>query len=58
MTSLDAVLDVFRDAPPENSDLLKRVLNYTVYQKMSETKVRDGSGIEMAGGQGEEPDGE
>mgnify|MGYP004455983595 CR=1 FL=1 len=36
MHSLDNVIEVFRDESLMNTDLLKRVLKYTVYQKMLE----------------------
>mgnify|MGYP001321575675 FL=1 len=34
MSSLDSVIEVFREEPASQTDLLKRVLKYTVYSKM------------------------
>lgn len=34
MTSLDNVIDVFRDDTPTQTDILKRVLKYAVFMKM------------------------
>lgn len=34
MSSLDSVIEVFREEPESQTDLLKRVLKYTVYSKM------------------------
>lgn len=41
MYSLDNVIDAFRDESMSNTDILKRVLKYTVYQKMLELKGED-----------------
>lgn len=57
MSSLDNIIDVFREEVTPGSDLLKRVLKYAVYQKMlgqkKESSVEDKSAEE-----GEKPDGE
>ena len=34
MSSLDSIIEVFREEPASQTDLLKRVLKYTVYSKM------------------------
>ena len=34
MSSLDSVIEVFREEPASQTDLLKRVLKYAVYAKM------------------------
>lgn len=46
MSSLDSVIEVFREEPASQTDLLKRVLNYAVYAKMighktAETQVSE-----------------
>lgn len=49
MTSLDDVIDVFREEAPANSDLLERVLNYNVYQKMVKSNTVSTSEQEVDG---------
>ena len=46
MSSLDSVIEVFREEPKSQTDLLKRILKYTVYEKMinqeaSETQLSE-----------------
>lgn len=53
MSSLDNIIDVFRDESAADADILKRVLKYTVYQKMLGQKT-EGSSLEK----GENVDGE
>ncbi len=57
MSSLDNVIEVFREDAEPGADLLKRVLRYTVYQKMLAPKgeaTTENSSME----EGEKPDGE
>lgn len=49
MSSLDSVIDVFREEPTSQTDLLKRVLKYTVYAKMLE-RSNEGSQVESENG--------
>ncbi len=41
MTSLDTVIDVFRETPPDDTDLLRRVLKYAVFLKMAGENVKE-----------------
>lgn len=57
MSSLDSVIEVFREEPSSQTDLLKRVLKYAVYAKML-GQVNEGSQVEIENAEEGSSDGE
>lgn len=57
MSSLDNIIDVFREESGSQTDLLKRVLKYTIYAKMN-GQAAGSSQVENTEGEEEGPDGE
>lgn len=57
MSSLDTVIDVFREESASQTDLLKRVLRYSIYERMIDQKAANTQSDNPEGEEGQ-PDGE